>query len=624
MSNKKFPIAVLSFSRPDYLIQTLESLKGQDKPLDGRTIALFQDGPWSPSLKKNHVDPALCRRCVEVFLEYFPDGLAFESSVNLGAALNFERAERYVFETLDAPAAIFLEDDLVLGHSYLTVLEKLIDLSLADERIGYVAAFGNWTATPEEQLQSAQKLRPLHYQWGFGLTQRHWRKCRPYIQAYLDIVSRSDYRQRDHAKIQALVRSWGLEPADPNLPPAERAKTDTSQDRIKAFATALVGSVSLNTEVVYGQYIGKEGGLHFNTEIFERFRFHKTRHFDDALTLDFDLSSVNFDPVHPITHVFPLHAPKEDTALSATDADVAQWTRALYRIFLMREADPIGLSAHIRSLRAGKMTPEQLIRAFLQSTEFREKSSKFVATYLDDLLPQPEILGSSPDEVSRLSARHNPGDLVEPKPLIGHIVSLGTHCYTSWLLERMGLRKYALPFDYIFSDLEMIAECISDDFKIFLDSSQYTIFDEDGRCGHKIYSNKFNLPIIFNHHNVTKREYKDHFTRAVGRFRSVLYDDSAKLFLCISSQNRTNEKKIDILSNAIVAKSKSFRLIVIMVSGPSRQREMKFSRQIGAAEVYNFSPLTEMINGLSFADELDNKEIEKILGNFVFGTKEEI
>jgi len=188
----------------------------------------------------------------------------------------------------------------------------------------------------------------------------------------------------------------------------------------------------------------------------------------------------------------------------------------------------------------------------------------------------------------------------------------------------MGLRKYALPFDYIFSDLEMIAECISDDFKIFLDSSQYTIFDEDGRCGHKIYSNKFNLPIIFNHHNVTKREYKDHFTRAVGRFRSVLYDDSAKLFLCISSQNRTNEKKIDILSNAIVAKSKSFRLIVIMVSGPSRQREMKFSRQIGAAEVYNFSPLTEMINGLSFADELDNKEIEKILGNFVFGTKEEI
>ena len=27
------------------------------------------------------------------------------------------------------------------------VLERLIDLALADERIGYVAAFGNWKAT---------------------------------------------------------------------------------------------------------------------------------------------------------------------------------------------------------------------------------------------------------------------------------------------------------------------------------------------------------------------------------------------------------------------------------------------------------------------------------------------
>jgi len=235
-------------------------------------------------MKKHHVDPALCQQCIEVFHEHFPNGEIFESDNNLGSVFNYERAERYVFETLDADAAIFLEDDLVLGRAYITVLERLIDLALADERIGYVAAFGNWKATREQQLKNARQLRPMHLLWAFGLTRHHWRKCRPYVEPYLDIVRSSDYRQRDHQKISDLVGSWGVEPGD------------TGQDRIKAFATAVTGSVMLKTEAFYGQYIGKEGGLNFNPILYKNWGLDKIEYFDEAITLDFDLKSVNFDP----------------------------------------------------------------------------------------------------------------------------------------------------------------------------------------------------------------------------------------------------------------------------------------------------------------------------------------
>ncbi len=159
---------------------TLTSLKKQPT-LGDRKIALFQDGSWSASLKRHHCDPAVCRRNIEVFLEHIPNGTVFDSDVNLGSVFNYERAERYLFEELRSPAAIFLEDDLVLGNAYLTVLERLIELALADERIGYVAAFGNWLLSREQQLQRAGKLRPMHLLWAFGLTQRHWLKCRPYV-----------------------------------------------------------------------------------------------------------------------------------------------------------------------------------------------------------------------------------------------------------------------------------------------------------------------------------------------------------------------------------------------------------------------------------------------------------
>src|ERR1700674_3663882 len=60
-------------------------------------------------------------------------GISPESSIsrgiatkgNIGIALNYERAENYMFKALGRPYALFLEDDLVLSPQYLTVNRSL-------------------------------------------------------------------------------------------------------------------------------------------------------------------------------------------------------------------------------------------------------------------------------------------------------------------------------------------------------------------------------------------------------------------------------------------------------------------------------------------------------------------
>lgn len=306
MGSLQLPILILSFNRPRYLQQVLDSLKSQESiDLSERRVALFQDGSWSPSLKKHHTDQSLISENISLFKAQFPHGTVFDSEVNLGTALNIDRAERYAFEELGAPAAVFLEDDLVLGSSYLKVLEKLIGFALEDERIGYVAAFGNFQAPKEIQIERQRLLRPLHLLWGFGLTQRHWRKCRPYVKQYLDLIRNMDYSARDHEAIRRLVASWGIEPGD------------TAQDRIKAFATALAGAVKINTEVSYAKYIG-ERGINFTPELFAKWGFNNHAYFDEPFSLDFDTNSVNFDPWHSGTNIWKIKTQpeREDVVVS--------------------------------------------------------------------------------------------------------------------------------------------------------------------------------------------------------------------------------------------------------------------------------------------------------------------
>lgn len=313
-----YPIVIIAFDRSDYLRLTLESLLAQvGADVTHRPIYLFQDGAINDFSGRQHCDPAVVAANVAIFQSLIPHGTAMPASANLGVARNFHRAECFVFQDLQAEAAIFLEDDLVLGPYYLKTLEKLIGLALGDERIGYVAAYGNHRASAEEQRRRRTELMLLGHNWAFALTRRQWLRQKPYVDQYMDIVGTSDYRGRDHARIVQLFHSWGL------------GAPGTSQDIAKTHAAVLTQTAKINTFACFGHYIGKQG-LHFDPEQFKKMGFGDTAVMNEDV---FELVPPSDDRLKQILDLSRASAMHENKAIpgfdSPTDLDRSAAARAL-------------------------------------------------------------------------------------------------------------------------------------------------------------------------------------------------------------------------------------------------------------------------------------------------------
>jgi hypothetical protein len=260
------PIAVISYNRPDLLERFLDSLRQQTVAVDPARVALFQD----------HGDPAE-ENCVAVFRAAFPEGAVFQAERNLGVALNIDRAERHVFETLEADVAYFFEDDLILGPHYLEALGQLADFALSDERVSYVAAYGAHRIDAAEQAERSGELVLMDHKWGFALTRRQWERQKPIIAPYLEIIRQRPYRQRDNAAIKAYYRELGY------------AQAGTSQDGAKDVAGAVLGTVKLMSLACFARYEGRDG-LHMRPELFDELGYDKTEVFTGPPAFDFPSS----------------------------------------------------------------------------------------------------------------------------------------------------------------------------------------------------------------------------------------------------------------------------------------------------------------------------------------------
>jgi hypothetical protein len=55
------------------------------------------------------------------------------------------------------------------------------------------------------------------------------------------------------------------------------------------------------------------------------------------------------------------------------------------------------------------------------------------------------------------------------------VISVGSQCATAGEIQRFGLKKASYPFDWLYSSLGMVADCIEDDFADFLDRSHHEV-----------------------------------------------------------------------------------------------------------------------------------------------------
>ncbi|WP_141563293.1 glycosyltransferase family protein [Teichococcus rhizosphaerae] len=259
--SKIMPVVVMGFNRPQYLKRVLESIRLQNGgEWKSREIHFFQDGGVNFISNERYADDDVLNQSVDVFRSIFPEGHVHRSDKNIGVALNFERAERYIFLERTFSRALFCEDDMTLGPNYLLTIEKLLDFAespAAEGLVGYVAAYGNHRANLEQQEKHCQEIIKMEHAWGYGVNREHWLKVREVIDPYIQIVSGCDYRKRPKARIGGVHKKLGL------------ATRSLSQDAMKMLATSSLGRTRVMPFICQATYIGEEG-LNFNPDIFSQ------------------------------------------------------------------------------------------------------------------------------------------------------------------------------------------------------------------------------------------------------------------------------------------------------------------------------------------------------------------
>ncbi|MGL4759107.1 MAG: DUF1796 family putative cysteine peptidase, partial [Patescibacteria group bacterium] len=106
---------------------------------------------------------------------------------------------------------------------------------------------------------------------------------------------------------------------------------------------------------------------------------------------------------------------------------------------------------------------------------------------------------------------HTSATLYQNQQLVfKHVISLGCACNTSLYLKELGLKTYSLPYDWIFSNLDMIEHTIEDNFQSFLDR-QLMFTRNPKQAGHQYYHD-----MLFNHRNPKdNQEDYDYYQRCI-------------------------------------------------------------------------------------------------------------
>jgi len=259
--------AIMSFNRPDYLAPVLasiaESRAAAQRPLD---LHLFQDGAYNEISKVRRADPAHISGAVSAYRSVFPDAAVHLSQVNLGIALNFDRAERRLFINEEYDLVFFFEDDMAIDPRYIPTLFRLWDAFGADYRIGSMSCYGSNHLTKEaDQIARRHELTHLAHFWGFALTRRAYWQRKLWIDRYIDVVRGIDYfeKAKRGPAIQELHVKMGFRPHI------------LSQDMFKLMASHNAGLLNLNIVPVLGRYLG-ETGVHSTASHYKVARYQET------------------------------------------------------------------------------------------------------------------------------------------------------------------------------------------------------------------------------------------------------------------------------------------------------------------------------------------------------------
>jgi len=231
---------VFSFRRPDYLIQTLESLEVAEESNDIDWYA-FQDNAYNTISDSTYATE---------------DEISSSLSLLKKSSLNFKeiqvnkyneciaRQKHKAHKLFDSYEKVFFfEDDLIVGKHYFRLLR--IALTQFPNYAILMNSFPNKAGL--NKLRNCKIARI----WGYGMTERLFRKIEPDYKKFHAGISQVDYIKRNQVK--GLMSKYNLD--------------YRSHDICITRLTRLHGKGKLWSHVSRGYAIGKEGNLTFRNPI---------------------------------------------------------------------------------------------------------------------------------------------------------------------------------------------------------------------------------------------------------------------------------------------------------------------------------------------------------------------
>lgn len=207
---------------------------------------------------------------------------------------------------------------------------------------------------------------------------------------------------------------------------------------------------------------------------------------------------------------------------------------------------------------------------------------------------------------------------------INYIISLGCSCNVSYFIKMLNLKRFSLPFDWIFSNCKMIIDILDNNFKDFI-NIKYII----GTSKHIKYHKK-----MFSHKNMTKEKNIEYYKRCIIRFQKVINSKKKKLFIHTSYKilkNRigyanffifpydkykleTNKDYIE-LYNCLNLITQNFILIII-IQIPFCEKPKIIKKNIKPELIIFDLHLKGDTSGTFFSYDIDNNNYKKIINSY--------
>ena len=283
----------------------------------------------------------------------------------------------------------------------------------------------------------------------------------------------------------------------------------------------------------------------------------------------------------------------------------------LYREILGRRADESGIAAYNHLLCENDRDAgiAASVRSLLSSTEYRNRPHH-VAQFAHRAL--------SPRGARQINGK-----------LVSHVVSLGTHCLAGFFIKHYGLKRYSLPFDWLFSSPDAVLHCLDDNFATFLDRSHYISITErraskEPGAEHRFYNQKYDVGDMFAHRDpLVPGDYR-YVRDTVARFNTLIGSTDGKLFVMIVRPQHDAVRTFPKLSDKIRSITVNSAFICVQLREPTHQagcRSMHLLQSTGDHSLYEFQPSSSEL-GLGFDELLDDMSIMRLVWQFEFDLRD--